>query len=88
MGNFGQWGKNASPQAQESANNQGIWATLKDGVTALNNLAKTLGTVFPLASSSITTTATGGSETLPANPTGFLTITVDGVSYKVPLYEP
>jgi hypothetical protein len=33
------------------------------------------------------TTATAGSGTLPANPVGFINITVDGVAYKVPYYN-
>ena len=34
------------------------------------------------------TTATAGSATLPANPVGFINITVDGKPYKVPYYNP
>lgn len=33
------------------------------------------------------TTATAGSATLPANPVGFINITVDGKQYKVPYYN-
>ena len=33
------------------------------------------------------TTATAGSGTLPANPAGFINITVNGVAYKVPYYN-
>ena len=33
------------------------------------------------------TSATAGSATLPANPVGFITITVDGKPYKVPYYN-
>lgn len=32
-------------------------------------------------------TATAGSGTLPANPVGFINITVNGVPYKVPYYN-
>jgi hypothetical protein len=32
-------------------------------------------------------TATAGSATLPANPVGFINITVNGVPYKVPYYN-
>lgn len=71
-----------------AGDNQGIWATLKDGVTGINNLATVIGRIFPQASSSVTHSATGGGDTLPANPSGFLTITVNGTSYKVPLYGP
>jgi hypothetical protein len=34
------------------------------------------------------TTATTGSGTLPANPVGFINITVAGKPYKVPYYNP
>lgn len=33
------------------------------------------------------TTATAGSATLPANPVGFMNVTVNGVAYKVPYYN-
>ena len=33
------------------------------------------------------TTATGGSATLPANPVGFMNVTIDGKKYKVPYYN-
>jgi hypothetical protein len=33
------------------------------------------------------TTATAGSETLPANPAGFINVTVNGESKKVPYYD-
>ena len=34
------------------------------------------------------TTATTGSATLPANPVGFINITVNGQAFKVPYYNP
>jgi len=34
------------------------------------------------------TTATKGAATLPANPVGFINITVNGQPYKVPYYNP
>lgn len=33
------------------------------------------------------TTATAGSATLPANPVGFINVTVNGQAYKVPYYN-
>lgn len=33
------------------------------------------------------TTATAGSATLPANPVGFINVTVNGNPYKVPYYN-
>ena len=37
---------------------------------------------------SSSTTATGGSATLPAAPVGFINVTVNGKPYKVPYYNP
>ena len=34
------------------------------------------------------TTATTGSATLPANPVGFINVTVNGQQFKVPYYNP
>ena len=34
------------------------------------------------------TTATTGAATLPANPVGFINVTVNGKPYKVPYYNP
>ena len=48
-------------------------------VTALQN-------AIPQASASITHSATAGSDTLPAAPAGFLTITISGTAYKLALY--
>lgn len=53
----------------------------------LSQLVTVLQTLFPQASSSITATAIAGAATLPANPTAFLTITVNGTAYKVALYR-
>jgi hypothetical protein len=33
------------------------------------------------------TTATAGSGSLPANPVGFINVTVNGVAFKVPYYN-
>lgn len=33
------------------------------------------------------TTATAGSASLPANPVGFINVTVSGVAFKVPYYN-
>lgn len=33
------------------------------------------------------TTATAGSATLPANPVGFINVTVNGKPYKIPYYN-
>jgi hypothetical protein len=36
---------------------------------------------------SSSTTATAGSATLPANPVGFMNVTVNGQNFKVPYYN-
>jgi hypothetical protein len=41
-----------------------------------------------LVNFSSATTATAGSATLPANPVGFINITVNGQPFKVPYYNP
>jgi len=67
--------------------NSGILATLQQGVQAINQVIQTLKAVFPI-SGGTTTTATGGSATLPANPVGFITVTLpDGTAAKVPYYS-
>lgn len=57
-------------------------------ITAVGNLTAAVEAAFPQASSAITHTATAGGDTLPANPSGFLSITVSGVAYKLPTYDP
>lgn len=64
-----------------------VLTAMQNAVTAINTLNQTLASVFPQASASVTHSATAGADTLPANPSGFLTITVSGVTYKVPLYN-
>lgn len=54
----------------------------------LSQLVTVLSTLFPQASAAVTATATAGAATLPANPTAFLTITLNGTAYKVALYKP
>lgn len=64
-----------------------IVTTMKNAVVAIGNLNKTVNTVFP-QTGGITTSATGGSATLPANPVGFVAITLpNGTSVKVPYYD-
>jgi len=39
-----------------------------------------------IAGTTLATTATGGAETLPANPVAFLPVLINGTSYKIALY--
>lgn len=60
---------------------QQIMSVLKNIVVAINGLREA-STINGTSS-----TATGGSATLPANPVTFVTVTVNGVSYKLPAYN-
>lgn len=59
----------------------------QDLVAAINTLVTALQAAFPQADAAVTATATGGAATLPANPVAFLTLTLAGTAYKVPLYN-
>ena len=71
----------------EDGSGGGFISVLQNGVKALNNVAVTIGKVFPAASGTATS-ATAGSATLPANPAGFIVVTLpSGTSAKVPYYN-
>lgn len=53
----------------------------------LSAILTALQASFPQATASISATATAGAATLPANPVGFLTITVGAAAFKVPIYN-
>lgn len=64
-----------------------IVTTGRNILNALNTLNQTMSNTFPQQGGT-SATATGGAATLPANPVGFLTITLpDGTSGKVPYYS-
>lgn len=66
--------------------NPGILAIMNQGVQALNRIVTRLASAFPQATGT-SGTATGGAATLPANPVGFIVLTLpDGTSAKVPYY--
>lgn len=69
------------------ANIDDLFTSLQQAVQAINTLNQTLAATFPQADAAITHTATAGGDTLPADPSGFLSITLNGVAYKVPLYD-
>lgn len=63
-----------------------ILTALQQGVQALSRVAQTLSTAFAQIGGTATT-ATGGAATLPANPVGFIVITLpNGTAAKVPYY--
>lgn len=68
--------------------NDAITAAAQNAVIALNQLTLTMKEVLPVVQST-STTATAGAATLPANPKGFLVITLpNGDQAKVPYYDP
>ncbi len=59
----------------------------QSGVTYLGLLIQAIKTVFPQMTGT-STTATAGAQTLPANPSGFIIVTLpDGTTKKVPFYD-
>lgn len=68
--------------------NDAVTAAVQNAVIALNNFTQAMQTVLP-AVQSTSGTATAGAATLPANPKGFLVITLpNGDSARVPYYDP
>jgi len=60
----------------------------QNGVEALNAILQTLRRSFPQTVGTATT-ATAGAQTLPANPAGFLSLSLpDGTQVRVPYYLP
>jgi hypothetical protein len=60
--------------------------TLQNGVQVLSKLVTTTQAVFPQQTGT-STTATAGAATLPANPLGFIIVTLPtGTTVKVPYY--
>lgn len=54
---------------------------------AMNKQAKIMETTFPQMGGT-SSSATGGAATLPANPVGFISVTLpNGVAAKVPYYS-
>lgn len=68
------------------AYSDGILSTLQLGVRAMNDLKQAIAAIFPQTGGTAAS-ATGGAATLPANPVGFIVVTLpDGTSAKVPYY--
>lgn len=60
----------------------------QNGVIALNALVQAVKAIFASVTGT-SATATGGAATLPANPVGFMKITLtDGTQVRVPYYNP
>lgn len=75
--------------AQGGIGQQALIRATQDLVIAVNGLRSLISTMFVSATSTISHTATtGATDTLPAKPEGFVSININGVSYKVPFYLP
>lgn len=62
-------------------------STAQNGVRVLSQIAQALQGIFPQTSGT-SGSATGGAATLPANPVGFISVTLpDGSSVKIPYYS-
>ncbi|MGN6102995.1 MAG: hypothetical protein ACTHOR_17795 [Devosia sp.] len=57
------------------------------GVRALNEIVQAIKNVLP-SWGSTASTASGGAATLPANPVGFVEVTINGATKLVPYYDP
>lgn len=64
-----------------------VVSNLKNGVTNLGQLIQVVRNVFPQQNGT-STTATAGAQTLPANPAGFIIVTLpNGSTVKIPYYN-
>lgn len=60
----------------------------QNGVQALNAILQALKNIFPQGTGTASS-ATAGAATLPANPVGFINVTLpNGTQAKVPYYAP
>ena len=74
-----------APASNDATSQNGV-RYLGQIVTALTTLASNLSTAFARVGGT-SGSAVGGAATLPANPVGFVTITLaNGTSVKVPYY--
>ena len=71
----------------EGGDLQTLIGVLQNVVIGIGNLVRAVSTVFPQGKGTASS-ANGGSATLPAQPVGFLIITLpDGTTGKVPYYS-
>ena len=72
---------------EATINADALIATVAQLVQATNSLSSTMKAALPVVQSTATS-ATAGAQTLPANPAGFLLITLpNGTAAKVPYYN-
>lgn len=66
-----------------------LLSTLKQGVQAIGNLASVLGKVFPSSAGTTAPSATAGTNgAVPAQVAQYLNVSVNGQSFKIPLFNP
>jgi len=66
-----------------------VVSNLKNGVTNIGQLIQTIKSIFPQQVGTTATTATGGSASaLPSTPAGYMNVTLNGVTVKIPYYNP
>lgn len=74
--------------SDNSTSDGGNRTVMQNAVRALNGIWQVLLNSFPQITGTAGS-ATAGAATLPANPVGFITITLpDGTQAKVPFYDP
>jgi hypothetical protein len=77
-----------NPNATQNSGISQIVTVNQNGVIALNAILQAIKNIFP-SGTGVSNTANTGSATLPANPVGFVNITLpDGSQAKVPYYAP
>lgn len=78
----------AQNQATQVQGMSDLITAIKNGNTLLSQVLTAIKAVFPQTLGTATT-ATAGTETLPAAPAGFLTVVnpVTGASVKIPYYD-
>lgn len=68
--------------------NQSMLSAVQNATLVLSRIASTLSASFPQVSGTASS-ATAGAATLPANPVGFLSVTLpNGTAAMVPYYSP
>ena len=67
---------------------QNLYTLIQSISEAINALQQTLAQLLPTAGATVVATATAGTDGAPpAQVAGYLTVTVAGAPYKLPLYK-
>lgn len=65
----------------------GLVSTIQSAVTALTNIASSLSKAFPQQAGTSTSATAGTAGALPTQVAGYLSITVNGQTVKVPYFN-